>query len=222
MKILGIDPGLRKTGWGIVRFNRNNIIYVGDGYLLQNDNISLGEKLLKIFNDIIKIIDDFKPDLVGIEQTFVGSGNVSSLKLGMARGVSILAATKKMNVQIIGAATETCKKKNITGSGIASKDQVKEMVKKLLNVNPKNEDSSDALAVAISSQAYSPNMKNQSIDSTNNLNKAIKKALMKENLQNNNDSNFKWNIKIKKNNNIIIEVNGVGYELLVSKKQLIV
>ena len=181
MKILGIDPGLRKTGWGIVRFNRNNIIYVGDGYLLQNDNISLGEKLLKIFNDIIKIIDDFKPDLVGIEQTFVGSGNVSSLKLGMARGVSILAATK-MNVQIIELQPKLVKK-NITGSGIASKDQVKEMVKKLLNVNPKNEDSSDALAVAISSQAYSPNMKNQSIDTTNNLNKAIEKALMKENLQ---------------------------------------
>ena len=74
-------------------------------------------------------------------------------------------------------------KKNITGSGVASKDQVKEMVKKLLNVNPKNEDSSDALAVAISSQAYSPSKINKSIYSANNLNEAIKKALIKENLQ---------------------------------------
>ena len=182
MKVLGIDPGLRKTGWGVVKFNGNNLNYVSDGYLLQNDKDTLGEKLLAIFNNITKIINEFKPDLIGIEQTFVGSGNVSSLKLGMARGVCILAASKMM-IKIIELQPKLVKK-NITGSGLASKDQVKEMVKKLLNVNPKNDDSSDALAVAISSQAYSPRKINEFIYSANNLNEAIKKALIKEKLKN--------------------------------------
>ncbi len=178
MIVLGIDPGLRKTGWGIVKFNGNNLSYINDGYLIQNDVNSLGEKLLKIFNDLTKIITDFSPDLIGIEQTFVGSGNVSSLKLGMARGVCILASAK-MGIEIIELQPKLVKK-NITGSGIASKDQVKEMVKKLLNINPKNEDSSDALAVAISSKAYSSSKINSSYSSSNKLNEAIKKALLKE------------------------------------------
>ena len=181
MKVLGIDPGLRKTGWGIVKFNQNNITYINDGYFLQNNVNTLGEKLLKIFNDLTKIISDFKPDVIGIEQTFVGSGNVSSLKLGMARGVCILVSSK-MGVEIIELQPKLVKK-NITGSGIASKDQVKEMVKKLLNVNPKSEDSSDALAVAMSTQAYSSNRINQSMNSSNKLNEAIKKALIREKLK---------------------------------------
>ena len=75
MIVLGIDPGLRKTGWGIVKFNGNNLSYINDGYLIQNDVNSLGEKLLKIFNDLTKIITDFSPDLIGIEQTSPKNGS---------------------------------------------------------------------------------------------------------------------------------------------------
>ena len=100
MKILGIDPGLRKTGWGVVVWKNNSFSYLDDGFFFQNDELELGQKLLRIFDSLSLLIKKTKPDLIGIEQTFVGSGNVSSLKLGMARGICILIAAK-LGVKIL-------------------------------------------------------------------------------------------------------------------------
>ena len=177
MKILGIDPGLRKTGWGVVLWKKNSFSYLDDGFFFQNDKLELGQKLLKIFDSLNLLIKKSKPDVIGIEQTFVGSGSVSSLKLGMARGVCILTAAK-LGIKILEIQPKLVKK-NITGSGSASKEQVNQMVKTILNVAPKNEDSSDALAVAMSIQSKSIG-KLDNGQYSSNLDKAIANALEKE------------------------------------------
>ena len=177
MKILGIDPGLRKTGWGVVVWRNNSFSYLDDGFFFQNDELELGQKLLKIFDCLSLLIKKTKPDLIGIEQTFVGSGNVSSLKLGMARGICILTATK-LGVKILEIQPKLVKK-NITGSGVASKDQVNLMVKNILNIVPKSEDSSDALAVAMSIQSKSIG-KLDNGEYSSKLDQAIANALEKE------------------------------------------
>ena len=177
MKILGIDPGLRKTGWGIVVWKNNSFDHLDDGFFFQNDKLELGQKLLKIFDRLSLLIKKTKPDLIGIEQTFVGSGNVSSLKLGMARGVCVLTATK-LGVKTLEIQPKLVKK-NITGSGVASKDQVNLMVKNILNIVPKSEDSSDALAVAMSIQSKSIG-KLDNGEYSSKLDQAIANALEKE------------------------------------------
>ena len=177
MKILGIDPGLRKTGWGIVICKKNSFNYLDDGFFFQNDKLELGQKLLKIFDCLSLLIKKTNPDLMGIEQTFIGSGNVSSLKLGMARGICILTATK-LGVKTLEIQPKLVKK-NITGSGVASKDQVNLMVKNILNIVPKNEDSSDALAVAMSIQSKSIG-KLANGEYSSKLDQAIANALEKE------------------------------------------
>ena len=177
MKILGIDPGLRKTGWGVVVWKKNSFSYLDDGFFFQNDELELGQKLLRIFDCLSLLIKKTKPDLIGIEQTFVGSGNVSSLKLGMARGICILTASK-LEVKILEIQPKLVKK-NITGSGVATKDQVNLMVKNILNIVPKNEDSSDALAVAMSIQSKSIG-KLDNGEYSSKLDQAIATALEKE------------------------------------------
>ena len=177
MKILGIDPGLRKTGWGVVVWKNNSFSYENDGFFFQNDELELGQKLLRIFESLSLLIKKTKPDLIGIEQTFVGSGNVSSLKLGMARGICILTASK-LGVKTLEIQPKLVKK-NITGSGVASKDQVNLMVKNILNVVPKSEDSSDALAVAMSIQSKSLG-KLDNGEYSSKLDQAIANALEKE------------------------------------------
>ena len=177
MKILGIDPGLRKTGWGVVVWKNNSFSYENDGFFFQNDELELGQKLLRIFESLSLLIKKTKPDLIGIEQTFVGSGNVSSLKLGMARGICILTASK-LGVKTLEIQPKLVKK-NITGSGVASKDQVNLMVKNILNIVPKSEDSSDALAVAMSIQSKSIG-KLDNGEYSSKLDQAIANALEKE------------------------------------------
>ena len=177
MKILGIDPGLRKTGWGVVVWKNNSFSYENDGFFFQHDELELGQKLLRIFDCLSLLIKRSKPDLIGIEQTFVGSGNVSSLKLGMARGICILTATK-LGVKTLEIQPKLVKK-NITGSGRASKDQVNLMVKNILNIVPKSEDSSDALAVAMSIQSKSIGKLDNGKYSSK-LDQAIANALEKE------------------------------------------
>ena len=177
MKILGIDPGLRKTGWGIVAWKNNSFSYIDDGFFFQNEELELGQKLLRIFDRLSLLIKETKPDLRGIEQRFVGSGNVSSLKLGMVRGICILTAAK-LGVKTLEIQPKLVKK-NITGSGVASKDQVSLMVKNILNIVPKSEDSSDALAVAMSIQSKSFG-KLDNGEYSSKLDQAIANALEKE------------------------------------------
>ena len=111
-----------------------------------------------------------------IEKIFVGSGSISSLKLGMARGASMIALAEAG--LIVNELSPKFVKKTVTGYGSASKEQIKSMIKKLLNIVPKNEDSSDALAIAISGQHIGYNKFSFS-NGSDRLNLAIAKALLK-------------------------------------------
>ena len=179
MRIIGIDPGLRNTGWGIIELIGNRLVHVDDGRITPPSISSIGERLLFLKNKLKVIVEKYDPNLSAIEQIFVGPGTGSSLKLGMARGVSILVLAqagigiKELPPKLV--------KKTVTGYGSASKDQIKSMIEKLLNIIPKNEDSSDALAIAISAQHIGyDNINSKLSQNYNGLNAAIEKALLKE------------------------------------------
>ena len=179
MRIIGIDPGLRHTGWGIVEFKNNKLIYIGDGSISPSTSISDGERLFFIKYQLSEIISKYIPNKSAIEQIFVGFGAGSSLKLGMARGVS-MSVLAESGLDIMEIPPKLVKK-TITGYGSASKQQIKSMVEKLLNIIPKNEDSADALAIAISSHHIDNNYTTSNSQVANNgLNMAITKALLKE------------------------------------------
>ncbi len=134
--------------------------------------------MLVIKKQLKEIINLYNPNFSVIEKIFVGSGTATSLKLGMARGVSMVALAegglkiKELSPKFV--------KKTITGYGGASKSQIKSMIEKLLKIVPKNEDSSDALAIAISAQ-YLNYKKDTNLPNKNNgLSLAIAKALQKE------------------------------------------
>ena len=179
MRIIGIDPGLRNTGWGIIEFRNNRLIHVDDGKISPPSISSVGERLLFIKNKLSLIVKNYDPNISAIELIFVGPGTGSSLKLGMARGVSILVlAQARLQIKEI---PPKLVKKTVTGYGSASKDQIKSMIEKLLNIIPKNEDSSDALAIAISAQHLDyDNITTKLSDDYNGLNSAIARALLKE------------------------------------------
>ena len=179
MRIIGIDPGLRNTGWGIIELKSNRLVHVDDGRISPPSVSSVGERLLFLKNKLTLIVEKFNPNLSAIEQIFVGPGTGSSLKLGMARGVSILVLAqagigiKELPPKLV--------KKTVTGYGSASKDQIKSMIEKLLNIVPKNEDSSDALAIAISAQHIGYNDLSSDLNNKKSgLELAIAKALLKE------------------------------------------
>ena len=178
MRVIGVDPGLRHTGWGVVEFKNNKIFHIKDGSISPSIKLDDGKRLLEIKNQLLEIINQYNPNMSVIEKIFVGSGSISSLKLGMARGASMVAlaeaglSIKELSPKFI--------KKTVTGYGSASKEQIKAMIEKLLNVIPKNEDSSDALAIAISGQIIGHNNSLSFSDENNGLNLAISKALLKE------------------------------------------
>ena len=179
MRIIGIDPGLRNTGWGIIEFKNNRLIHIDNGRISPPSISSVGERLLFLDKKLSVIVEKYNPNLSAIEQIFVGPGTGSSLKLGMARGVSILVLAQA-GLQIKELPPKLVKK-TVTGYGSASKDQIKSMIEKLLNIIPKNEDSSDALAIAISAQHLDyDNITTKLSDDYNGLDSAIAKALLKE------------------------------------------
>ena len=179
MRIIGIDPGLRNTGWGVIEFKNNRLVHVDDGRISPPSISPIGQRLLFVKKQLSLIVKKYDPNISAIEQIFVGPGSGSSLKLGMARGVSILVLAQA-GLQIKELPPKLVKK-TITGYGSASKDQIKSMIEKLLNIIPKNEDSSDALAIAISAQHLDyGNITTKLSDDYNGLNSAIAKALLKE------------------------------------------
>ncbi len=178
MKVLGIDPGLRNTGWGVVNFENSLIYHVDNGVIRPKVKDEDGTRLLYIFDHLEKIMNFYKPNLIGVEKTFIGEGNVSSLKLGMARGVCTLVAAKS-NITIREIPPKLIKK-TVTGYGNANKHQIVEMIKKILGITPKNFDSADALAIAVTAKNFfSFEKKFNDYGNQSNLNKAIQKALLK-------------------------------------------
>lgn len=153
MRILGLDPSLSSTGWGVIEIENNRLRYVADGFIKTDTKADLPSRLAVIHRTLNEVIELYKPDEAAIEQVFLNENPMSTIKLGMARGVVILVPAL-FNVPV----TEyepTKVKKALVGVGRAEKSQVETMVKVLLpGCKPKNNDSSDALAMAITHYNY--------------------------------------------------------------------
>ena len=147
MRILGIDPGLRCTGWGVIDFNQGRLQHIANGAIRPDPRASDADRLTAIYQGLSTVIADTDPDIAAIEEIFVAKSARSALRLGMARGVGILACgTAQIMISEIAARAV---KKAVVGTGGASKEQVQEMVVRLLQVRAENADAADALAIAI-------------------------------------------------------------------------
>ena len=150
MKILGIDPGLIQTGFGLINIKNNNEIKLIDyGVIKPLLKDTLSKRLLTIFNDICEIIKIHKPKIFVIEDIFYGKNVKSAMRLGQARGAAMVAAA--FNEVPIYEYSARKVKQSITGNGNAHIDQVRFMVKNLLKMDtvPKSNDASDALGIAL-------------------------------------------------------------------------
>jgi len=148
MRLLGLDPGLRHTGWGIINSKDNKISWLASGNISPKISLSLSERLKEIHQGLDIIVKKYKPSVAAIEEVFVNMNGQSTLKLGMARGTAITACS--INEMPVYEYAPTRVKQSVTGSGRSKKDQVASMVNILLpGCEIKSEDESDALAVAI-------------------------------------------------------------------------
>ncbi|PIP76176.1 MAG: crossover junction endodeoxyribonuclease RuvC [Ignavibacteria bacterium CG22_combo_CG10-13_8_21_14_all_37_15] len=148
MIILGVDPGTIKTGYGIVKYDQKELRLLHFGIINLAKEKTIPDKLSNIYAELSNLIRKYKPTDFSIETTFFGKNVQSALKVGYARGVSLLAAVQYQ--LFIGEYSPREIKKSIVGTGAASKEQVNYMVKTLLNVRNKIPlDASDALGAAI-------------------------------------------------------------------------
>jgi crossover junction endodeoxyribonuclease RuvC len=148
IRILGIDPGLRRTGWGVIDIEGNRLIFVGCGSVETREGMALAERLLLIHQGLAQVLGDFQPREAAVEQTFVNKDGVATLKLGQARGVAMLAPAV-FGISVAEYAPNQVKK-TVVGAGHADKNQIQVMLKILLpKADPKTPDAADALAIAI-------------------------------------------------------------------------
>jgi|TARA_B100001079_G_scaffold271575_1_gene289628 crossover junction endodeoxyribonuclease RuvC len=149
MVIIGFDPGLSHTGYAVLNKEGNNINLVQCGLISPKRNKSLSERLFTIFSETNKLLEDFNPNLVVIENVFYGKNVQSAIKLGQAKA-SIMLSSEKYNIDMVDYTPREIKQ-SIVGNGAASKEQVEFMVKKIFKLDDtmlKRNDISDAIAVA--------------------------------------------------------------------------
>nr|VFK52269.1 MAG: Holliday junction endonuclease RuvC [Candidatus Kentron sp. TUN]VFK52477.1 MAG: Holliday junction endonuclease RuvC [Candidatus Kentron sp. TUN]VFK57968.1 MAG: Holliday junction endonuclease RuvC [Candidatus Kentron sp. TUN] len=146
-RILGIDPGSRITGFGIVAIQGNHATHITDG-CIQTRQGDTATKLKTIFDGITQIIEEYRPDEMAVEQVFLHRNVASALKLGQARGAALMAGILRMLPIYEYAPAEI--KQAVTGKGNAAKEQVQYMIRILLNLpQPPKSDAADALATAL-------------------------------------------------------------------------
>jgi crossover junction endodeoxyribonuclease RuvC len=156
MRILGIDPGTRITGYGIINVDGNHLHHVDNGIIKTSSSDHLPARLGIIYDGLTEVLSQFTPQVVSIEQVFLAKNPRSALTLGHARGAAVLAAVNS-GIEIYEYSALQVKSA-VVGYGHAQKSQVQHMVKVLLNlVEAAQEDASDALAVAIC-HAHSRNL----------------------------------------------------------------
>ncbi len=148
IRILGLDPGLRRTGWGVVSVDGTRLTYLASGLVTSSDDLPLAERLRELYDGVTAAIRREAPDEVAVEETFVNTNAQATLKLGHARAVSLLVpALAKLPVAEYSA---NLVKKTVVGTGHADKRQIQAMVKVLLpKADPASADAADALAIAI-------------------------------------------------------------------------
>ena len=148
IRILGIDPGLRRTGWGVIGCAGNRLMYVACGSVETDSSVSLAERLVAIHDGLARIVEEFRPDEAAVEATFVNRDAVATLKLGQARGIALLVPARA-GVSVAEYAPNLVKK-TIVGAGHSEKAQIRMMVDVLLpKADPQSEDAADALAIAV-------------------------------------------------------------------------
>ncbi|MCD8525747.1 MAG: crossover junction endodeoxyribonuclease RuvC [Alphaproteobacteria bacterium] len=153
MRILGIDPGLQKCGWGIIESEGHALKFIACGHIATNVGDDMARRLAEIHEGILKIIKTYEPDSAAIEETFVNRNPASALKLGQARGVA-MAVPALCGLSVSEYSANTIKK-SIVGAGHAAKVQMGMMVKVLLPAcGTPTADEADALAVAITHAHY--------------------------------------------------------------------
>ncbi|WP_298721639.1 crossover junction endodeoxyribonuclease RuvC [uncultured Ferrovibrio sp.] len=148
MRIIGLDPGLRATGWGIILAEGNRLSHVAHGTIRTNPDDELAYRLRTVHDALALLLAEWQPQAAAVEETFVNKNPASTLKLGQTRGV-VLLAPAQLGLPVAEYAP-TMVKKAVVGTGHADKEQVHAMVKRLLpGVNVTGADAADALAVAI-------------------------------------------------------------------------
>ena len=147
-RLLGIDPGLRFTGWGLVEVDGNRLRHIADGVIATDSADGVPERLRVLHDALMALIAEHRPDEAAVEETYVNRNGAATLKLGYARGVALLApALAGIPVAEYGAKSV---KLSVVGTGGADKAQVQEMVRRLLpGATMRRADAADALAVAI-------------------------------------------------------------------------
>ncbi|WP_247878363.1 crossover junction endodeoxyribonuclease RuvC [Azospirillum sp. TSO22-1] len=148
VRLLGLDPGLRHTGWGVIDVSGNRLTHVADGAVHSRDDSPLAERLCQLHDALTAVLERYRPDEAAVEETFVNTNAVSTLKLGQARAVSLLVPAQAGLP--VAEYTNNMVKKAVVGAGRADKVQVQMMVKVLLpGCAIATADAADALAVAI-------------------------------------------------------------------------
>ena len=148
MRLIGFDPGLRSTGWGVIDADGNRLSHVANGTVKSDGDAPLEERLRQIHVGLIDVLAAWRPAAAAVEETFVNKNPGSTLKLGQVRGV-VLLAPALAGVKVHEYAPNLIKK-SVVGTGHAAKVQIHAMVRRLLpGVRIGSEDAADALAVAI-------------------------------------------------------------------------
>lgn len=148
VRLLGVDPGLRFTGWGIIDVDGNRLRHIADGVIATDNTNNVPERLKALHDALVALMAQHQPDEAAIEETYVNRNGTATLKLGYARGVALLApAIAGIPVTEYGAKAV---KRAVVGTGGAEKEQVQMMVRRLLpGAAIRRADAADALAVAI-------------------------------------------------------------------------
>jgi crossover junction endodeoxyribonuclease RuvC len=148
IRIIGIDPGLRNTGWGIITSSGNTLSFIACGTVATESGDTLAARLCALHDGLKEIIQSFAPDEAAVEATFVNRDGAATLKLGQARGIAMLVPALA-GLEVAEYAPNLVKK-SVVGAGHADKNQIRTMVKLLLpRAEFKTEHAADALAIAI-------------------------------------------------------------------------
>ena len=147
-RLLGLDPGLQNTGWGVIDVTGNRLTHIANGVIRTNGKFAMADRLRQLHEGLQDVLNLYQPDEAAVEETFVNKNPSSTLKLGQARGV-VLLAPALAGLPIAEYAANLVKK-SVVGVGHADKTQIQMMVSTLLpGVSFENADAADALAVAI-------------------------------------------------------------------------
>ena len=148
IRIIGIDPGLRFSGWGVIESDGNRLVYVASGVVTSNAKEALSQRLVTLFEGLSGVLAEWSPAEAAVENTFVNKDANATLKLGQARGIALV--TPALAGLAVAEYAPNMVKKTVVGAGHAGKAQIRAMIGHLLpKASPQSEDEADALAIAI-------------------------------------------------------------------------